>query len=424
MAYIILLIVFVCGKAYAINLKEAITSTEKPPEILVQEYTHKSNKIIAFESAQGIVPNVYLYYNYSKPGKPRFDGGASSSNDTFGRFITGVRQESYGVAAEYNIFAIPQLFVKMYSANNSIKSSFFRTQNKKSEHYYNMAVAYIGLYRAQNLVKLQKKVYETAKSRYEEMNKYFLYGRIAKKDVLSAESEYLMSQTVLDKIQNQLKTAQQKYIDKFSILHSNLEIPTVSLSQVAKNLEDLKNIIERRNKDLQSLKYAANGYKSESYISAINMLPAVTVGYREAYTVLDPLLAQPNYQQGTFYVNARMDLLNMTKYLSTFRYNAEKNKKIAELKIAKMNYTVEAENLWNDTLNQEKTISVLERVVSNYKEIYKITQKEVRYGAKSFTDELEAKKNYTQSQIDLLEAKLKKAENIYKLQHLAGTLQV
>lgn len=405
------------------TLEEAMRTTENDePEITVQNITHKINKINSIELSQATLPNVYLYYNYSKPGNPRFQEASSSVGGTFNRFVTGTVQKNYGVAAEYNVFAIPQLFIKMKAAHNAVKASLFSTQSKKSEFYYNMALAYIGLCRAQNLVALQAKVFETSQSRYNEVEKSFSYGRATKRDLLSAESEFLTSQAKLEKTNNDLITAQQKYIDKFTKLHTNLTVPEVSLSSVAKNITELKAAVESNNQDLKSLEHAAKSYKAESYISAINALPTVTVGYREAYIIVDPILSIPDYRQGTFYIQAKMDLLNMSKYLSTFKNNNEKNKKIAEAKVIKKNHSTEAELLWNNTLTQEKMIDVLQKVVANSKEVYQITKKEVGYGSKSFTDELEAKEYYTKSEIDLLEAKLQKASNIYRLKYLTGKL--
>lgn len=416
-------IFFAIHNARAISLNEAIAFTysdTSAPEIQSQNLAHKVNRANAIESTQKMLPSVYLYYNYSKPGVPHFRGDSASNIGTIGRFVTGLVQNNYGIAAEYNVFAIPQLMIKISSAGNATKASRAATQSKKDEFYYSLATTYIALCRSTHTLNLQKKIFETAESRYHEIQKFFSYGRSTKKDLLSAEAALLTAQANLEKYKNDLDIAQKKYIDKFSVLHEDLVIPEPPLETVAKSLEDLKQLVQENNQDLKSLRYTAKSLGSESRIAALDLLPTVTVGYREAYTKVDPALALPDYTQGTFYITARMDLLNLTKYMGSFRYNNDKNRKIAETKIAKKNYITEAESLWYDTKHQEGMIKVLQKVVTNSKEVYAITKREVEYGSKSFSDELQAKQDYTSSELQLLEARLKKAENVYRLKYLTG----
>lgn len=420
---LLILLIFFANNVRATSLDEAIMSVYKDtstPEIQSQDLAHKINRSNSIESVQKVLPNVYLYYNYSKPGTPNFIGSSPSDNSTFGRFVTGLVQNNYGIAAEYNMLAIPQLIIKISASGNATRASRSATQSKKDEFYYNLAITYIDLCRSKYTLDLQQKIFETTRSRYHEIQKFFSYGRSTKKDLLSAEAAFLTAGANVEQYKNNLTIAQKKYIDKFSVLHTDLTLPNPSLDIVAKSLDELKQLVQENNQDLQSLRYAAKSYNSESYIAALDLLPTVTVGYREAYTRVDPILSIPNYTQNTFYISARLDLLNMTKYLASSRYNNDKNRKLFEAKIAKKNYVTEIESLWHNTKHQEEMIIILQKVVANSKEVYDITRKEVEYGSKSFTDELQAKQDYTSSELQLLEAKLKKAENIYKIKYLTG----
>ena len=76
---------------FATTIDEAINDVmndKLASEIQVQNFAHKINKSNAIEASQKVLPNVYLYYNYAKPGTPKFESVEFQSNSTFGRFVT------------------------------------------------------------------------------------------------------------------------------------------------------------------------------------------------------------------------------------------------------------------------------------------------------------------------------------------------
>ena len=53
-------------------------------------------------------------------------------------------------------------------------------------------------------------------------------------------------------------------------------------------------------------------------------------------------------------------------------------------------------------------------------EVYNITKNEVRSGTKPFTEELRTKQDYNTAELNLIEAKLKRTQNIARLKFLTG----
>jgi len=223
----------------------------------------------------------------------------------------------------------------------------------------------------------------------------------------------------LEKDENALKNAQVKYKEKFQTLHYDLQITETPITKIAQNTEDLKEKIIN-NQNIISLNQVAKSYKIESSIEKLNLLPKVTITYRNLFNHPDPSLGFPNYMQTSFAVNANFNLLNINNYFASKKYSHEEKKKKAEAKMFKASYETESVNLWNDARHQEELILVLTKVVQNAKEIYNITKNEVRSGTKPFTEELRAKQDYNTTELSLIEARLKKAQNIQRLKFLTG----
>ena len=409
--------------ATAVTLDEAITSIQKQQnvhEVVLQDLSYKSDIASAKQTVDQFLPNPYLFYNYTKPEDPRFASPLPLNNEGFPtRFVTGLVQKNYGIAVDYNILSLPQLIKKVKSINVAKAAAFTITEHKKNKFFYVLAQTYIELYRTEATLNLQKKIFEAAKGRYEELKMLFTYGRVSKSDMLRAYSDFLTSQMNVEKYQILLKDAQEKYKVKFLTLHTDLSLPDASLSDVAPSLQTLKEQVTN-NYEIQSANYTAQSYKNESQISNFGLLPKITIGYRYAMTQPDSHLSIPNYKQGTFVVNATMDLLNITNYIGGKKYAIEEQKNKTEAKILTKNYIAEVEALWNDTKYQEELIEILSQVVKNAKEAHAITKQEVRSGTKSFTDELLAKQEYTMAELNLLEAKLKKVENVHRLKFIVS----
>ena len=411
----------ISNQAAAITLDEAITSVQKQQnvhEVVLEDLSYKSDIASAKQTVDQFLPNPYLFYNYTKPGDPRFASPLPQVNEGFPtRFVTGLVQKNYGIAVDYNILSLPQLIKKVQSINVAKAAAFTSTEHKKNEFFYILAQTYIELYRTEATLNLQKKIFEAAKGRHEELKTLFAYGRVSKSDMLRAYSDFLTSKMNVEKYQILFKEAQERYKVKFLVLHTDLSLPEASLSDIAPNLQTLKEQV-KNNYAIQNANYTAQSYKNESQINKLALLPKITVGYRYALTQPDYHLSIPNYKQGTFIINATIDLLNITNYIGGRKYTIEEQKKKTEAKILTKNYIAEVEALWNDTKYQEELIEILSQVVKNAKEAHAITKQEVRSGTKSFTDELLAKQEYTMAELNLLEAKLKKVENIHRLKFL------
>ena len=412
-------------QVHAITLGDAISTVanEKYPnisnELVVENEAYNSNVALARQSISQYAPVPYLFYSYSTPIATQLNGSLPSGFNFPTKFITGLTQENYGFAVDYNIASLPQAVRKIQSIGVVKSAAKNSMEGKKAEFYYNLANVYIELYRAEAMLNLQKKIYETAKARSVEIQKNAQYGIISKKDSLLSESELMQAEMNLENYQNILKNAQARYQEKFKTLHTGLELVETPLFQIAKSVEELKEKITQNQKVI-ALNQTAKSYRIESGIEKLNLLPKVTVTYRNMFNNPDPSLGFPNYMQTTFAVNANFNLLNVTNYYGSKKNAHESKKKFAEAKIVKASYEIEAVNLWNDTKHQEELILVLKKVVNNAREVYNITKNEVRSGTKPFTEELRAKQDYNTAELNLIEAKLKRTQNIARLKFLMG----
>ncbi len=412
-------------QSHAITLGDAIstvvndTSASISNELIVENEAYNSNIVASKQSISQYAPVPYLFYSYSTPLSTQLNGSLPAGFNFPTKFITGLTQENYGFAVDYNIASLPQAVRKIQSIGVVRSAAKNSMEGKKAEFYYNLANVYIELYRAEEILILQKKIYETAKARAIEIQKNAQYGMASKKDSLLSESEILQAEMNLENYQNILKNAQAKYQEKFKTLHAGLELVETPLFQIAKNVDELKEKITQ-NQNVIALNQTAKSYKIESGIEKLNLLPKVTITYRNMFNNPDSSLGFPNYMQSTFAVNANFNLLNITNYYGSKKNSHESKKKFAEAKIVKASYEIEATNLWNDTRHQEELILVLTKVVNNAREIYSITKNEVRSGTKSFTEELRTKQEYHTAELNLIEAKLKKMQNIQRLKFLTG----
>ncbi len=426
MKKILFALLVLSSKSYATTMREAISVVANQTqdgkianELSVENEAYYANIAGAKQTISQYIPTPYLFYSYSNPFSTVLSSSASSSLTIPTGFITGLKQENYGFAVDYNIASLPQALKKVQSVGISRSAARNTMEGKKAEFYYNLANVYIELYRAEETLNLQKKIYETAKSRFAEIQKNAQYGMASKKDILLAESELLQSEMSLENSHNVVKNAQAKYQEKFQTLHTNLELSDGFLSEIATNIEDLKAKI-LQNQNVIALNQTAKTYKIESTIDKFNMLPKVTLTYRNLINHPDSSLGFPNYTQSTFAVNVNFNLLNVSNYLGSKRNYHESKKKMAEAKIVKNSYETEAVNLWNDVRHCESLIVVLTKVVNNSREVYNITKNEVRSGTKSFAEELRTKQDFHAAELNLIEARLKKAQNIQRLKFLTG----
>ncbi|MFT4968074.1 MAG: outer membrane protein TolC [Candidatus Deianiraeaceae bacterium] len=415
------LILFFTYQSYAITITEAIYSIQNnADEIIVQNYTKESNYANAMQSLNTYLPNTYLYYNYIDPSTPKFSSNLQNT-DRFTSFATGLKQEGYGIAMEYNILAIPQVIKKIHSIN-IVRSNLHATaQYAKNKFLFSLAQTYITLYRTEAVLKLQTKIIDATEARYKEIKNLFAHGRVSKSDMLMAQSDYLTAKVSVKHYRNSLIIAKKRYKDKFSTLHKNMHIPNVSLYSVAPNIQTLKKQIQQ-NYAIKSTEYTAKAYKLESQINTLGLLPKVTIGYRHQFTNPDIQLQIPTYQQGTLSVNVQMDLLNFSSFFGSKKYQYGKLQKETEVKIMIRDHLTQAEELWNDTQHQQEMEKILQKVYRNTKETYDITKKEVKNGSKTFADELFARQEYASAELKLLEAKLQKVENIFQLKFLTNQI--
>ena len=129
----------ISNQAAAITLDEAITSVQKQQnvhEVVLEDLSYKSDIASAKQTVDQFLPNPYLFYNYTKPGDPRFASPLPQVNEGFPtRFVTGLVQKNYGIAVDYNILSLPQLIKKVQSINVAKAAAFTSTEHKKNEFF-------------------------------------------------------------------------------------------------------------------------------------------------------------------------------------------------------------------------------------------------------------------------------------------------
>ena len=140
------------------------------------------------------------------PGNVRFAKSSQTNTAIPSRFITGLTQKNYGIEMKYDILSLPQLIKKIQSINNIKKSAITSYNSKTNKFLYNLTTTYIELYRAKATLNLQKEIFKTAQTRYNELKILLSYGRVSKSDMLRAHSDFLTSKMNVQK--------QQKYIRK------------------------------------------------------------------------------------------------------------------------------------------------------------------------------------------------------------------
>lgn len=411
--------------AFATSLNDAISQAynNKPSEILKEEKTKDSTISQAIQSVDPYLPNASLYYNYTQPGAPTFSKPLNTTNSAIPqRFITGLTQTQYGIGVDYNIIAISQLVKKISAIGASKNVANFQMMSAKSSYIYNLVDAYISLYRAKETLLLQEKILQTAEKRASELQNLFQYGKISKSDMLSAQSDFLKSKMDVKNYQNILQNAKNKYIDLFHFNPPNdMLLPYTKLSDVAKNLKDLKMQIHQ-NYDISAMKNNVKTLKIESQIANLTLLPKITIGYKHNFTNPDKNINIPNYRQNIFSVNANLDLLDIRNYFSGKQLNNDSQKKAMESEILLQKYLTEAEDLWNTIQYYEEMEQTMTKIVQNTEESHRITRNEVAYGLKTFTEELLAKQNYYNAKLNLLETQLQKTAKIYRLKFLTNKL--
>lgn len=419
---LLLFTLFAQFTSYAITLDQAIatvTQEHNADEIIREDLLYKSNVATAIESTSSYTPEVFLFFNYSKPYTPRFQSETNQS--TLSRFATGLIQENYGIGVSYNILNTLQLIQKIKAGNNAKSLAFTQKNYKNNEFIYKLTQSYIKLLKSEETLKLQKQILETSKTRYTELQTLFEYGRVSKVDMLRSYSEYLKSETSVEEYEKEILIAKKEYQDVFQVLHTNLEIPEMSLSQIAQDETALEQMISESNA-IRATELMAYGYKMESSVQKLSLLPKITVGFRHTFTNPDANLSLTNYRQNLFSVNATLNLLNIGNYFKAQKYSYDAQHQQNETRILRKNNLTEAKKLWHNTEHQEKLIEIYTQIVKNTKETYNITQKEVKAGSKSFLDESLAKQDYISAELNLLDAKLAKVENIYKLKFLTSRL--
>lgn len=409
---------------FATSLEEAIYNIylETPPEITKEDYSYNSSVAQSAQSAGDYIPKASLYYTLVKPGTPAFDGPINTDGSFPIQFITGLTQEQYGISLEYNLLAISQLMKKVSAISSAKNFASSQANSAKSNYVYSLVQAYIDYYRANETVTLQEKILETASKRKAELKTLFQYGKTPKSDMLVAESDFLKSRMNLKNAKNLLNNSAKKYEDIFySPPPQTLELPKVSLADIAPNLQTLKEKIHQ-NYDFSAIKSSAKGLKIESQIAKLSLLPKVTVAYRHNFTNPDQNLNIPNYNQGIASINASVDLLNVRNFFASRQFIADFHKKNAEAEILLKKYVTEAEELWHEVKYLEEMEIVMEEVLQSTHEVYKITQNEVLYGTKTFADELLARQHYFVAKLDLLDAKLQKTLKLYRLKFLTSQI--
>lgn len=416
----------ISSTALATTLKQALFqefSSQSSEEIILTEQAQKASISQAIGTASEYIPQASLYYSYTKPGSPSYNSPLNTANSNFPvRFITGLIQEQYGLSLEYNLFAIPQLVKKIQGIGLAKSLSNSQKVNKQSEFYYTLTETFLNLYKAKESYKLKQEIYQTAKTRATETTQLFEYGKISKADMLSTQSELLKAELEIQNQENILANALNQYQDKFSQTPpQQMELQEQNITEIAKNLEDLKEIIAQ-NHGISAIQKESDAYKIESQINKISLMPKVTVGYRQNFTNPDQSLSIPNYTQGTFSINANFNLLNIRSLFQAKQYHFNAQQKQIEAKVLLRQYLTEAEDLWKQVEYYTKLETVLEQVIKNTEETYIITKEEVKYGTKNFTDELLAKQNYHSAKLELLEAKLQKTAKIYRIKFLANQL--
>ena len=423
---ILTLLLVISFNSYSTTLNEAISQVvnetnyeNKANEVIIEQETYNSSISSAKQTIVQYTPTPYLFFTYSNPFQTHLDGTLPNNITIPPKFITGLVQKNYGFAIDYNIASIPQAIKKIQSMIVVKAVAKSTMEGKESEFYYNLSTIYLELYKTQATLSLQEKIYEIAKIRYTEIQKNTQYGMASKKDLLMSESDLLKAEMNLENYKNLLQNAQEKYIQKFKIIHTDLTIPDTSLFSIANNIEELRNKI-LNNQNIIATNKLAQSYKIESNIEKLNLLPKVTLTYRQLFNNPDPSLGFPNYSQSIFSVNANFNLLNINSYFASKKYSHEEKKKKAESKLMKSSYETEAVNIWHETQHQEQMIIVLTKVVKNLQEVYLITKNEVRTGLKSYTEELLKKQEYQSAELELLNAKIKKAQNIQRLKFLTG----
>ena len=132
-------------QVYAITLGEAISTiaSEKSEnianELVVENEAYNSNIAASKQSISQYTPVPYLFYSYSTPLATQLNGSLPAGSNFPTKFITGLTQENYGFAVDYNIASLPQAVRKIQSISVVRSAAKNSMEGKKAEFYYNLA---------------------------------------------------------------------------------------------------------------------------------------------------------------------------------------------------------------------------------------------------------------------------------------------
>jgi outer membrane protein TolC len=409
----VLIILLAAMNTFAINLNQ-LKNKAVENRALIQKY--KFDMEFAAESTRyqkgEFLPSADLGYQYNQ-----------LDEDTM---FENSRNSNLYLALSYNLFDGFRDKYNLKSAREMEKVSFFELNAIKQDVKFDVAAAYLNVYRNQRYLDVRRSAYQLYQKEYENAKLKYDVGVIQWSEVLKIKVEMDNAKQDLMKAQTELKKSMNNLSRTVGV---NVDIMDIDFNLLAKipefeKYDFYKEKMYSSRSELQALKTVMQSKKYGVNASKSSLYPKVDLlfSYSDAADSVEPY-GENDEGEIRGQVNVSFNIFDgFQKYSNINKAKLEVRKSKMDVMEMKLDLKNQLQNVTEDKNVALKNLEVARASLKEAEENLRVTEASFREGVATSTDILDAIYYLSRARYNVINAKTQVFLNYFKLQRVIENL--